>query len=313
MPDSREPSVAVVGAAGYVGRELLHQLEEAGVRVSAIVRGPRELCVDGNFHAACSDPNEMRGQFDTVVNLAYPTSGRPYTHATQTDAIVRTVKSLLTAGGTLIHVSTLAVFGLALDRSIHPGPVSGARDNVYVESKIAAERLFVKWQARAGLNLHIVRLGNVWGRASGAWALPVVQRLITGRPVGVVGAPAYSNTTDVANAASYLASLIAMGGRTAGVSYHHVAEFSDVRWHEWVAPVADALGVAPVRAAASALATPTSGRAEIGGALSPLAPRSLYRALAAERISGSWLRSLIRRTPAPAREAAQRDRRGGGT
>jgi nucleoside-diphosphate-sugar epimerase len=306
MDNGRTPDVAVVGAAGFVGRELLRRLEELGIRATAVVRGLPELAVDGDFHVACSEPRDLAGRgFDVVVNLAYPSGGKRHEHPALNLAIANTVKGLLRDGGRLVQVSTLAVFGAALDRHITAGPVSEVRDSTYVESKIAAEHEFARQQVQRGLSLDIVRLGNVWGHASGAWALPVVQRLLTGRPVGVAGIDGYSNATDVANVAAYLAFLIESGDDTAGVRYHHLAEFSSIGWREWVDPVAEAMGVEPVYAASSALVSPASGLREAAEVLAPLQPRRVYRQLADGRVTGSWSRTMVRRLPGVARSRLQ--------
>ena len=287
--------VAVVGAAGFVGQALLDELERRGVRATAIVRGDPALALRGGFHGA--GPAEGAGVFDAVVNLAYPTTGLPHEQPALNDAIVHTVDGLLAGGGHLVHVSTQAVFGLALDRPVSPGPVPAARDVPYVELKIAAEHAFAALQGRRGLALDVVRLGNVVGAASGAWTVPLVQRLLTGRPVGVRGRPGLSNATDVANAADYLATLLEDGRPAAACRFHHLAEFSDVPWAEWIAPLAAALEVEPVLAEPSSLAAPASPRAELAAALAGLDPRRLYRAVAPERVAGSWGRSLLRRLP----------------
>jgi nucleoside-diphosphate-sugar epimerase len=308
MHNPGKPSVAVVGAAGFVGRELLRRLQTLDIKATAIVRGLAELSLDGDFHASCSDPASLRGEgFDVVVNLAYPAGGARYAHTDQNAAIAQTVGGLLKEGGRLIQVSTLAVFGGALDRPTTVGPVSKVRDTTYVESKIEAEHLFTQQQEERGLLLDIVRLGNVWGYASGTWALPVVQRLLTGRPLGVLGTPGYSNTTDVKNVADYLAFLIDAKGSENGIRYHHVAEFSRIRWSEWIDPIAEAMGVAPVYADPSALAMPASGRQELAEAFAPISPRNMYQTLGAERITGSLTRTVVRNLPAPARSRLQSD------
>jgi nucleoside-diphosphate-sugar epimerase len=300
-PSYSHPSVAVVGAAGFVGRELLRRLQTLDIRATAVVRGNPELSVDGDFHAVCTEPDNLKANFDIVVNLAYPADSPRYAQPEQNAAIARTVETLIRDGGKLIQVSTLAVFGAALDRPITVGPVPDVRDVVYVESKISAEHLFAKLQVERGLVLDVVRLGNVWGYASGTWALPIVQRLLTGTPVGITGAAGYSNATDVANVADYLASLIRSPDDGDRVRYHHLAEFSGVRWSEWIDPVADAMGVEPVYANPSVLETPTSGVRELMETLTPVSPRSVYRKLGNERIAGSWMRTLVRNLAAPAR------------
>src|ERR1700733_8897496 len=125
MHSASSPSIAVVGAAGFVGRALLGQLEKRGIRATAVVRGAPELSVDGDFHVAHSQSSASTSEgFDIVINLAYPTSGPGYEHPAQNLEIARTVEGLVKDGGRLIQVSTLAVFGMALDRPISAGPVA---------------------------------------------------------------------------------------------------------------------------------------------------------------------------------------------
>jgi nucleoside-diphosphate-sugar epimerase len=296
MSNSPDKRLAVVGAAGFVGRVLLRQLQDVGIKATAIVRGPPELAVAGDFHLARSPSEALEGdRFDTVINLAYPNSGSPHGYPAQNEAIEHTVSGLVRDDGRIIQVSTQAVFGLALDRPVRLGPVPMVRDHSYVEAKIAAEHAFAKEQAARGLALDIVRLGNVWGYASGSWAVPIVQKLLTGRPVGIAGVSGASNTTDVANVAAYLAFLVETDQTDPDVRYHHLAEFSAVPWSDWIEPVAETLGVEPVMADPSALRMPTSGREEIAAAVE--GPRALYRNLAAERVTGSLTRSVLSKLP----------------
>ena len=301
MGSSTSPSVAVVGAAGFVGRALMRELGHQGICATGVVRHVNELSVDGTFHRAVSAADAPLSGFDVVVNLAYPTSGPAFEHPAQDERIRATVGALLRDRGRLIHVSSLAVFGFGLEHEPVIGPAPIVRDHPYVESKATMERDLVDDQRRRQLSLDIVRLGNVWGRASGSWAVPLVHRLVTGRPVGVRGVTALSNTTDVVNAASYLAFLINHGDRETTVRYHHLAEFSDVPWSDWLGEISAELGWEPVYAEQSVLETPSTALQELEAALAPMKPRSVYRLLMHERLTGSWLRTLIRTLPAPAR------------
>jgi nucleoside-diphosphate-sugar epimerase len=309
MPNNKYPTIAIVGAAGFVGRELLRQLEQLGITATAVVRGTPEIAVDGDFHVACSQPTALAGDgFDVVINLAYPTSGSLYEQPDLNAEIVRTVQKLVKDDGRLIQVSSLAVFGLLLDRPVSPTPVSLVRDHAYVESKVAAEHLFAEQQAQRGFRLDIVRLGNIWGYASATWALPVVHRLLTGRPVGIAGASGPSNTTDVANVAAYLAFLVQTGDHGPGVHYHHLAEFSSVPWSDWVEPIAAVMGVEPVYADHSVLKAPDRSRREIAELLAPMTPRNLYKAMSDQRIIGSWARTLTRQIPVRTRPRLKSNR-----
>jgi nucleoside-diphosphate-sugar epimerase len=295
MRSDEWPSVAVIGAAGFVGRELLSVLGENGVRAVAVVRGNPEMAADTDFHVVCSDVAEMPARsFDRVINLAYPTSGSASDYPGQTEALFRTVDGLLRDGGHLTHVSSLAVFGAALDRPVTVGPVRAFRAGPYIEAKIAAEHEAARVQAARGLHVDVVRLGNVVGPASATWAVPLVQRLLTGRPVQVAGSHGYSNATDVANVASYLAFLDRANGAGPSVRYHHLAELSATPWKEWIDAIAGALGVEAREADRSSLQMDSPVRT----ALVSFKPSEVYQALASSPAGGSWTRSLLRRLPA---------------
>lgn len=285
-----ERSIAVVGATGFVGRQLLQTLRTESFRATAVVRGLPDLVAARDFHSvynASTDEGVQR--FDVVVNLAYPTSGPPYSYPKQNAAIFHSVERLVKDGGRLVHVSTQAVFGATLDLPVEVGPVSRRRDDPYVESKIDAEVHFTRLQARRGLALDVVRLGNVWGLGSGSWGVPLIQKLLTGRPVGIVGRGGFSNATDVANASSYLA-FLTQERFEPGVRFHHLAEFSHVPWSEWVTATAEVMGVEPVYADPASLVPPRP----VSGAVSI---RGVYRNLAEGRVSGSWTRSGLRLLP----------------
>jgi hypothetical protein len=198
----------------------------------------------------------------------------------------------------------LAVFGMALDRPIVADSVSRVRDHAYVEAKVEAELLFRRLCKARGLSLEIVRFGNIWGAGSGAWAVPLVHRLVTGRPVGVVGAPGYSNATDVANAAAYLSFLL-QSEPSDEIRYHHVAELSHVRWSELLRPLAAMIGVDPVYAEPSVLDVPSSGLGEVSASLAAAHPRTVFKRLGDERVLGSWTRTVKRRFPARMRRRLQ--------
>lgn len=296
MASPQGATIAVIGGGGFVGRQLLRELEKAGLPAVALVRGAPELSIDGAFHTPLRLADlAAAGRHDVVINLAYPATGSPASYPELNREIFQTVERLLKEGGRLIHVSTQAVFGLAGDWPISLGPVESRRDEVYVEAKIEAERHFARSRKRAD-TVEIVRLGNAWGPASAAWACRLVQRLLTGRPIGVRGITGFSNTTDVSNAASYLTHLV-RADRQPGVYYHHLAEFSAVPWDRWIAGVARELGVQPVYADAEAIQRPSTIREEIAQTLGPIKPRNLYRDIAGQRRSGSWARSALRMLP----------------
>ena len=146
--------------------------------------------------------------------------------------------------------------------------------------------------------MEIVRLGNVWGRASGAWALPIVQRLLTGRPIGLRGVTGSAIRPTWRTLAAYLIHLLG-ADRSPGVYYHHLAEFSAVPWDRWVGGVARELDVEPVYVEPDVVNLRATAPNELAHAFAPLRPRNLYRRFAAEQTTGSWARSALRLLPKP--------------
>lgn len=283
--------VAIIGAAGYVGLELTRQLQDVDIEINAIAReNGRFLLRDFGLHLV--SPNELRslGTMDVIINLAYPTSGSAVNYPTRNQEILDQISILVGQRTRLVHVSTQAVFGLALDRPIVVGPVAQVRDFPYVEAKIQLENLLVR--KFADHNIEIVRLGNVWGPGSGSWTVPLVNKVLFGEPVGFEGLDGYCNATDVANAASYLVHLIGRDDLR-GTHFHHLAEMSSYRWSEWINRIETALGQEAVLEPPTGLGI-VSLRQEVRQAIAPVMPASLYRNFVSGRSSGSWLRTLSR-------------------
>lgn len=283
--------VAIIGGAGYVGLELARQLRGVDTEVIAVAReNGRFLLRD--FGLRIASPNELSslGEVDVIVNLAYPTSGSTVNYPVRNQEILDQIKVLMRGSTRLIHVSTQAVFGLALDRPIIVGPVAQVRDFPYVEAKIQLENLLAR--KFASHNVEIVRLGNVWGPGSASWTVPLVNRVLFGEPVGIEGVDGYCNATDVANAASYLVHLVGKDDLR-GIHFNHLAEMSSYRWSEWIDRIESALGQEAVREPAAGMGA-VNLRQEVRQAISPVMPAALYRNLVGARSSGSWLRSLSR-------------------
>lgn len=284
--------IAIIGAAGFVGLELAQQLRGADYEVNAITReNGFFLLGETGFRLVSPRDVGTLGSMDVVVNLAYP-SGNPLLFPALNREILDQIKGLMAPQSRLIHVSTQAVFGLALDRPITVGPVQQHRDYPYVEAKIELENLLV--DQFSGHNVQIVRLGNIWGPGSASWTVPLIDRILFGEPIGVEGVDGYCNATDVANTASYLMHLIGKD-ELRGTRFDHLAEFSAHRWSEWIERIEMALGQEAVRepqlgSSASRLMD------DIRQAVSPAMPGALYRSLTGGRSSGSWLRTLARLT-----------------
>lgn len=293
----RQPigEIAVLGAAGYVGQRLCADLRDHGLAVTGVCR-PYAAFLLERLGIPSLDP-AAAGQarrFPVVINLAYPTRGAGYTRRRQNREIMQLVDRLVEPGGHVIHVSSLAVFGFALDAPVVAGPVALRADNEYCMSKIAMEHALLG-NRHIG-RLQVVRLGNVWGPACPNWTVGLIERLRAGKPVGVRGRPGWSNATDVGNVCSYLRHLL-LPGTDAGMRFHHLAEFGDTPWSRFVDRLATDLNLPAGEALAPP--APAGGRlAEFRAALRGLRPAGFIRGVMDARHLGADARAVLSRLPA---------------
>jgi len=275
--------VAVIGAAGFVGQFVCRRLAESGWQVYGAASERNSFLLDHLKIPAAS------GRYPVVVNLAYPTSVTPVRRKAENSAIVERISSLLAPGGTLLHTSTLAVFGFQLDRPVACGPIHWRPDADYVETKVRME-LTLAEEFGGSHRVEIVRLGNVWGQGSPNWLVGLAVRLRDGLPVLVKGGQ-HSNVTEVQNVAAYLNHLANLSSSpTAGVRFHHLAEFSSVPWDPFVQMIAAKLGV-DIQTAETPVAQPLKSLI-VGTYVG-----ETYKFLNRQRICGSLMRQALSMLP----------------
>ena len=217
--------VAVIGGAGYVGIALCAELRRRGHDVAAVTHpNGRFLLEPTGVRVELWDTPERVGVVDVVINLAYPNRGPVHEYPIRNREIRDLIQQLAGDSARVIHLSTQAVFGFALEYPVVLGPVRNRRDYLYIEAKLEIENLLARGIVRS---LDVVRLGNVWGPASPTWTAAVADKLLFGETVGVAGEDGYCNGTDVANVVSYLAFLVEASRRD-GARYHHLAELADL-------------------------------------------------------------------------------------
>lgn len=289
----REQRVVVLGAASWVGQQVCARLRDAGWDVTGISRGKSAFLLERLGVRVVALENLPPGErFPVVVNLAYPVDVGGREPFAVNAELLGHVRALAAPGARVVQFSSLAVFGFALDVPIVPQVLPPRRDHEYVELKLAMELGLV--EAFASQELHLLRLGNVWGPGSANWVVGLANRLRAGQPVGVVGHDGFSNVTDVANVADYAAWLLG-NPRGPGVHLHHLAELGEEPWSRFVGFLADTLGVTPARVEAVPPAprrvAPELRRRSIDGL------NALRYSLWDGRFTGSWYRSLRRAIP----------------
>ena len=188
-------SIAVVGAAGQVGRALMRAFSDRpetrafGITRNAMSAGP--LRADGLDIriGSLGEPTGGEGLLqgaDIVINAALEID-RPKRARARNEALVEGI--IARAGAALVvHFSSVAVYGSCVDAGFstfeHPRP-----DATYGREKLRLEEFAMRTARRAGQRLLVLRLGHVYGPGQGisrelfdvlktrVWDLPYDGRL----------------------------------------------------------------------------------------------------------------------------------------
>jgi nucleoside-diphosphate-sugar epimerase len=173
------PRILVLGATGFIGKELVRQLTEAGRSVRILVRNP------GNLHSGMKVPavecqvgdlteiedlrKALKG-IDYVIHLAR-SNGKTWAEYQQIEVAATTqlAECALEAGvKRLIFTGTIASYYQGSCAKIiteqTPLDCSIARGSLYARAKTAAEELLMKMHRERGLPVVVLRPGVVIGR-----------------------------------------------------------------------------------------------------------------------------------------------------
>jgi nucleoside-diphosphate-sugar epimerase len=283
--------IGIIGAAGFVGVELIKQLHAQNeFDIVAIARSNGNFIL-GKYDLQLVNPKDLTDNIkvDIVLNLAYPTHF--YLYPAQNREILDQIEKISDQNSLIIHVSTQAVFGFELDSKIQTTKLKLTRDVPYVESKAMMEKMICDKLNKN--KIHIVRLGNVWGPGSGTWTAELINRILFAQPVKVKGVDGYSNVTDVQNVSSYIIHLMESKYLNKDVEYHHLSEFCNVKWSEWVAVVEEYLNIKSV-GVNSNLPSANSLISELFMPFKSLKPMAVFKSFIGTRFASSYIRSFVR-------------------
>jgi nucleoside-diphosphate-sugar epimerase len=297
--------IAIIGGLGYLGLQLVDYLKsKRDFDVTVYGRKNLGLFIDPSDNVRVEHIDTAQGKFDVVVNLAYPQSYSRKKNFAANKSIAQTIINISLPDTCIIHTSTLAVFGVALDYPIEMKRVKTRRDIPYCEVKIDMENVLL--DGFNGRNLHVIRLGNVWGPGSVSWLHNVADRLTFREAFPASAITACSNITYVSNVCSFIHHLASSGTRVNSPTMHHMAEFGSVTWGKIIEQLGDYLDEKPLYKPMNIITNKSLGN-EIKTLISPVLPRSVfYRMLEMRRLSSisatlvdiipSRFRAVLKRT-----------------
>ena len=256
--------VLVTGATGFVGRATCEELRERGHEVVALIRRPGSepdgtRAVLGDI--ATEDPGQLREALaeakpECVIHLAAEIASQrseAKIEATNVDGTRRLVDAARAAGGEpkVVFCSTV-VTGEAHGELLEPGkplPV----ETPYGRSKQAGERIV----AESGLPYAIVRPSHVYG-GGGWYEEEFVKRLRQPGRFAVIGRG--DNWWDVVRVEDVASALIDAAEKAPSGGIYHAVDDEPIRFYDFIALTAKALGVGPPRRVPALLARLAAGR-----------------------------------------------------
>ena len=245
--------VFVTGATGFVGRELVDQLDAAGHSVVGLLLPAEETSLSCTVvRGDITDPDSLRGLLDgcdAVVHLASAVGyGQRWDtcRALNIDGTEHVAAEAIRAGvRRFVHMSSVSVYGRRPDVVLHEAVPMVPIGDPYGDTKIAAERVVRRRAAAGELDLTIVRPTVIYGPGDRLFLPKIVENLRSGR-ARIVGSG--RNTVDlvhVADVAAFLVSALEDDraiGRTCNLNNP-----DNPTWSELLELVADALHTEPPR------------------------------------------------------------------
>jgi len=191
--------VVVSGAAGFIGEQVVRALRADGHEVRGLDLDGADIVADVSEAGAWQD----LGEVDIVVHTAAMV-GMP----SRTDAFWRVntlgTRHVLDAARDsgawrFVLLSSVTVFGNDFPDGVTEDYPTRPTGVPYADTKIAAEHLCLDEHIRSGIDVTIVRPGDVYGPRSRPWTLLPVQMIRSRRvavPTTGIHSPVY--VTDVA-------------------------------------------------------------------------------------------------------------------
>jgi nucleoside-diphosphate-sugar epimerase len=255
--------VLVTGASGFVGRAVCAELRSRGHEPIALVRRPGSQpegteAVEGDI--ASAQNGRLAKCFadaapDCVIHLAAEIASQrdeEKIRVTNVEGTRHLIDAARGAGGPKFVFASTVVTGEANGRLLEPGtplPV----ETPYGRSKQKGEQLL----RESGLPHAIVRPSHVYG--SGGWYVQeFVKRLLQPGRFAVIGKG--DNWWDVVRVEDVAAALVSAAEAAPDGAVYHVVDDEPIRFYDFIALTAKALGVGPPRRVPAALARLIGGR-----------------------------------------------------
>ena len=251
--------VLVTGASGFVGRAVCAELQSRGHETFALVRRPGSeppgtTAIQGDI--AKEEPLDFtEANPDAVIHLAAEIASQrseAKIHATNVEGTERVAQAAKNAGNPKLVFCSTVVTGEANGELLEPGKPLPVQ-TPYGRSKQEGERI----TSESGLPYAIVRPSHVYG--SGGWyEEEFVKRLKQPGRFAVIGKG--DNWWDVIRVEDVASALVDAAEKAPVGAVYHAADDEPIRFYDFIALTADALGTKPPRRIPKRVASLVGGR-----------------------------------------------------
>ncbi len=183
------PTIAITGIGGFIGLRMAERAKALGWQVQGLELSPKAAeraralgarVVTGDLN----DEEAMRAALagaDIVFHTAaiVEEDGQRADYERVNVEGTRTVCRIARASGVrrLIHLSSVMVYGFDYPQDVsEDGPLDG-QGNVYNDTKLASEQVALGFQDPDGMQVVVIRPGDVYGQGSVPWVIRPIDLL----------------------------------------------------------------------------------------------------------------------------------------
>jgi nucleoside-diphosphate-sugar epimerase len=207
----KDKTIAITGIGGFIGLRMTERAMERGMHVVGMDINEKSLELPKNIGAECfvgstnsaSDAERLCTNSDIIFHTAAIVEGAGdmeifhKVNVEGTRMVLEAAKR--SACKRFVHLSSVMVYGFDYpDQVTEEGSLRG-EGNPYCQTKLESDQLACQFHMPGGLEVIVIRAGDVYGPRSKPWVLTQATEMVKGRFINAGGKISYINHVHVDN------------------------------------------------------------------------------------------------------------------